>query len=103
MISFGTSVALYFAFYEKLKENYVVDPNKIGFFQSLLLAGIAGSFSGFLCNPLFMAKLRMQVQLSQVKSSFGYRNVFHGVHQIYIHEGYLAFFKGAINNAYIII
>jgi len=40
---------------------YVEDPKNIGFGTSLLLSGIAGSFSGFLCNPLFMAKLRLQV------------------------------------------
>ncbi|KAL4508498.1 hypothetical protein ABPG72_003802 [Tetrahymena utriculariae] len=95
LISFGTSVAIYFASYEKLKEIYIKDPKNIGFWQSFLLAAMGGCFSGFLCNPLFMAKLRLQVQQNQ-PNSFGYRNVFHGVAQIYMKEGFYSFFKGMV-------
>ena len=82
VMSFGPFSALYFLFYEKLKE-YTVNfsaadyKNKINqtdeqgrkaavsqdisFFQAMLCSMQAGILASFLTNPLDMAKLRLQV------------------------------------------
>jgi hypothetical protein len=53
------------------------------------MAGTSGIFSGILCNPMDLAKIRMQVdkkllnkESSQIKPMFGYNNVFDGMIKI---------------------
>ncbi|EGR28927.1 mitochondrial carrier protein, putative [Ichthyophthirius multifiliis] len=94
LVSFGTSIALHFAFYEKLKEFFCENPDKISFSQSSLLAGLAGIISSTLSNPFSISKLRIQVQQIESKNSFRYKNIFHGVYLIHTQEGFLAHFKG---------
>lgn len=53
------------------------------------MAGTSGIFSGILCNPMDLAKIRMQVdkkllnnQSFESKPMFGYNNVFDGMIKI---------------------
>ena len=103
-MSFGPFSALYFAFYEKLKENLVKPNEEISFVKSLLLSGLSGAVAGTITNPLDMAKLRMQIQRAEratgtaenFEGRFGYKNMFHGIQLIYKNEGIPSLFKGSI-------
>ena len=116
VMSFGPFSALYFLFYEKLKEravNFTVQDyrNKmkdaevakkqdISFGQAMFCSMQAGVMASFLTNPLDMAKLRMQVQRAGKVgggevSSFYYKHMLHGVYRIALDEGPLALFAGS--------
>lgn len=81
-MSFGPFSALYFLFYEKLKEKaanftaadyrrkiaqedeagkQAAQQQDIGFWSAMFCSMQAGVMASFLTNPLDMAKLRMQV------------------------------------------
>ena len=97
--SFGPFSALYFLFYESLKKR-VTTNDQIGFGESLLCSGLAGSLASWLTSPLDLAKLRMQVVRSSkaagVTPQFQYRNLLHGIFSIAVQEGPAALFKGAL-------
>lgn len=96
--SFGPFSALYFALYEKFKFMTVGEQKEIGFWPSLLCAGIAGSIASVVTNPLDMAKVRMQVVRASASSGaqiFQYKNMFHGIYLIWKHEGFKALFQGS--------
>lgn len=51
------------------------------------MAGASGIFSGILCNPMDLAKIRMQVDRIALKQEnqtpiFGYKNTFDGIYKI---------------------
>ena len=96
LVSFGPYSALYFAFYEHLKEK------SDGTVPLALCAGAAGAGAAFATNPLDLVKLRLQVQRASgvAKSDglieFGYSNWLDGVAKIIRREGAATLFKGAL-------
>jgi hypothetical protein len=81
---------LYFAIYEKMKSTFNPKGEKPKFWKSFAMAASSGITAGIICNPIDLAKIRMQVdrrKISQSQTSggelFGYRNVFHGIYKIY--------------------
>lgn len=94
--SFGPFSALYFMFYEYLKQVLVGVHKEIGFLPSLYCAAIAGSASAWITNPLDIAKVRMQVVRSTGNSRFPYKNMFHGLYLIFSQEGPKALFQGSL-------
>jgi hypothetical protein len=94
--SFGPFSALYFLFYEKLKEFCVGEQKEIGFLASLTCASTSGALASFLTNPLDIAKVRMQVVRATGNSLFPYKNMLHGIQLIYTNEGFKALFQGSL-------
>jgi|JI6StandDraft_1071083.scaffolds.fasta_scaffold25441_5 hypothetical protein len=91
---------LYFMFYEKLKKRFNSEGEKPKFLKSFAMASTSGITAGILCNPIDLAKIRMQVDRRNIGQSyeghtFGYRNVLHGIYRIYETEGFLGLYKGS--------
>jgi len=64
------------------------------------MASTSGITSGIICNPIDLAKIRMQVDRRSIGEeyeghTFGYRNVLHGVYRIYQTEGFSGLYKGS--------
>ncbi|CAD8111393.1 unnamed protein product [Paramecium primaurelia] len=98
--SYGPFSAFYFMFYEKLK-TILENPLQPSFLESLCLSGIAGSMAGFICNPMDIVRLRMQVQRASVAThadagNFGYKNLIHGLYKVVKNEGILSLTKGSM-------
>jgi hypothetical protein len=78
----------------------VDNPDKIPFWQGVVLSGLSGMVAGGITNPLDMAKLRMQVDRVEkstgAQARFAYKNVLDGVYQIYAREGVFALFRGEL-------
>ncbi|CAN5951269.1 unnamed protein product [Sphagnum jensenii] len=82
------------------------NPDKPRVFENIIASTLASSISGFLTNPLDLAKLRMQIQRADrasrggnvafTETIFGYRNMFHGIYSIAKKEGFLALFRGSL-------
>lgn len=59
----------------------------------LLSSGISGTIVTFFTNPIWVVKTRM---LSSDKAAEGaYQNMFHGARQVFTHEGWRGFYRGA--------
>lgn len=92
--SYGPFSAFYFMFYEKLKSNkiqnilaFLENPLHPSFMESLILSGAAGCLAGFICNPMDIVRLRMQVQRASIAThaeagNFGYKNLIHGLYKV---------------------
>ncbi|KAM3135864.1 hypothetical protein pb186bvf_011993 [Paramecium bursaria] len=94
--SFGPFSAFYFMFYEKLK-TFLKNPKQPTFLESMVASGGAAGLAGFICNPFDVVKLRMQVQRAgKNTSSYGYRNLPHGLYLMVKNEGLLSLTKGSL-------
>ena len=93
---------LYFTFYEKLKSKFNQPGEKPKFIKSVLMASSSGIVAGILCNPIDLAKIRIQVDRNKVTGDgegpriFGYRNIFDGMSKIYKKEGFFGLYKGSL-------
>ena len=90
----------YFMLYEKLKKALNRENEKPAFVKSFCMSAAAGITSGIICNPIDLAKIRMQIDRRRLGENyeghlFGYRNVLHGVAKIYQTEGFLGLYKGS--------
>ena len=87
--------------YEQFKKHFLEPGEKPVFLKSALMAGASGIFSGILCNPMDLAKIRMQVDKKIIKEGdskqiFGYKNVFDGMYKIVKNEGFFGLYKGSL-------
>jgi hypothetical protein len=124
LLSFGPFSALYFMFYEQLKQNAMrfagttQESDTPGYYFLMCGAG-AGAFASLITNPLDLVKLRLQVQRAtdanaatasskghaiagagaEAKASalptFRYKGMVDGLATVWKQEGPLALFKGA--------
>lgn len=74
----------------------------ITFFESFALSSTSGIIASILTNPLDIVKTRMQVQRAELTTEstmaqgrYGYRNIFHGLYQLFSQEGIVGGFRGA--------
>ena len=106
LASFGPFSALYFAFYEALRETALrklEQPKELPTWAALACSSTAGSAAAWATSPLDMAKLRMQVERRRVgsKSSAGstaveYRNMVQSLMRIHAVEGLQGLWKGSV-------
>jgi len=106
LLSYGPFSAFYFAFYEQLKRGFQQQQQQqqqqLPFGQIVLSAAGAGSLASWITSPLDMAKLRLQVQRGRGSGNNNnnnttkiYRNIVHGVGEIYKEGGVRGLWKGA--------
>jgi hypothetical protein len=124
LASFGPFSALYFVFYERLKElsrnnsrmqslgdnQNIPCPNQapleIPFHHTVLDSALAGAAASWLTSPLDLAKLRLQIQrgmgpfpgscsLSHSDGNKQYRGIIDCLIHIYKEQGFRGLFRGA--------
>lgn len=96
VMSFGPFSALYFVFYEQLRQMAEMRQTPLSFVTVLVCSATAGSLAAWLTNVIDMAKLRIQVERAgSGQGVFGYSNVFQGVLRIVADEGWRGVFRGA--------
>ena len=103
ILSFGPFIGINLMLYEKVKRMLGIKRNQANFFQNFTVAFITGTVASLITNPFDVAKLRMQIQRTELSSHsvqslaegrFGYRNVFHGVYKIATSEGFFSLWRG---------
>ena len=102
VLSFGPFSALYLMFYERLRAwaierrraRSVPSAETLSTATFAACGAAAGAAASVLTNPMDIAKLRLQVQRGGRGFSFGYRNMVHGMQQIWLTEGARGLFKG---------
>ena len=105
LASFGPFSALYFVFYEQFKEMArqgwpsLSSPSAtdLSFSATVLCAATAGGLASWLTSPLDMAKLRLQVQRSQMATneSIVYTGMWDCLRQTWRTQGLRGWFRGA--------
>lgn len=104
LASFGPFSALYFAFYEALRENALrklEQPKELPTWAALACASTAGSAAAWATSPLDMAKLRMQVERRRLgggsaEAAVEYGNMVQSLMRIYAMEGVQGLWKGSV-------
>lgn len=109
LASFGPFSALYFVFYEQLKQNTISRlshasdeaPEKVElpFHHLILCSASAGALASWLTSPLDMAKLRLQIQrganVSHNNQNLAYKGMIDCIRKSYIDGGIAGTFRGA--------
>jgi len=108
LLSYGPFSAFYFLFYEYFKKNAMdyynnknengkqkeITENILPFHLVVATSAAAGSIASWITSPLDMAKLRLQVQRGGL-SDTKYRNIGHGLAEIYKEGGLRLMWRGA--------
>jgi solute carrier family 25 folate transporter 32 len=102
LIGNSTSWALFFYFKSLAEDQLLLLHNGISGTQKgyelrsgdyLLSSGVSGTFVTLSTNPIWVVKTRM---LSSDKGAEGaYKNMWHGARQVFKHEGWRGFYRGA--------
>jgi hypothetical protein len=104
LFSFGPFSALYFSFYESMKDLYLKSTGRVEagagaqqlpFTPSLLLSAAAGSAASVLTNPLDLVKLRIQIERRTAAGAGGALGVAGMLGRIWRVEGLSGLFRGA--------
>lgn len=100
MMSFGPFSALYFLFYEKFKAALKHENSWVEIPTTWLVvsSSAAGAIASFLTSPLDLAKLRLQVQRGNIRSSvdgISYRGMIDCLQQTFRRGGVQELFRGA--------
>ena len=100
LASFGPYSALYFVFYEKLKDWSKIDESnsKSSFASTVLCSASAGAMASWVTSPLDRAKLLLQIQRGEGamgSSTQVYRNMIGCLFHIYHETGMRGLFRGA--------
>eukprot|EP00842_Homolaphlyctis_polyrhiza_P003329 jgi/Hompol1/3998/HPOL_000694-RA len=95
------SWGLYFWWYSKIKDWMRGSdsasgnrPSKLSPSQHLLASAQAGILTSMFTNPFWLIKTRMCTQ--KASDPGAYRHVFHGLHQVYKHEGIRGLYRGIV-------
>ncbi|KAL5535679.1 AGC1 [Sanghuangporus sanghuang] len=87
--------AIYFTAYNHMKKDVYSEGyngKKLGFFETLISAAVAGMPAAYLTTPADVVKTRLQVEAK--KGQTHYKGLADGFIKIYREEGFKAFFKG---------
>jgi len=108
LIGNSTSWALFFYFKSLAEDQLLLLHNGISGTQKgyelrsgdyLLSSGVSGTFVTLSTNPIWVVKTRM---LSSDKGAEGaYKNMWHGARQVFKHEGWRGFYRGAAWRRYL--
>lgn len=85
-----------FAFYEEVKQHWILSDKEFSFLNKVIVAAIGGAIGGYVGTPADVVNVRMQNDIKIPKEQRrNYRHAFDGLRQIYKYEGLKGLFAGA--------